>query len=138
MIFVDSNVLLDIVTADETWLAWSLDQLSDALSRGGIITDDIVYAETSVRVPTMGELDGLYARFEIELAAIPRSALFLAGKAFGRYRNAGGSRSSILPDFLIGAHAATLGVPLLTRDTRRYRSYFPQLELIAPAMPGIG
>lgn len=138
MIFVDSNVLLDIVTADGEWLPWSLDQLSLALNKGGLVANAIVYAETSVRIPTIGELDTVYARFDIDVAAIPRIALFSAGKAFGQYRSSGGARSSILPDFLIGAHAEHLEVPLLTRDTRRYRTYFPHLELIAPDSTELG
>ena len=130
--FVDSNVLLDVLTADENWLAWSFDQISRALSAGALIANDVVYAETSVRIPTMGELDIFLGRLGIEVVAIPKEALFLAGKAFGRYRDFGGSRSGVLPDFFIGAHATVLGVPLLTRDVRRYHTYFPQLELIAP------
>jgi len=111
MIFVDSNVLLDIVTADEEWLPWSLDQLSVALNRGGLVANAVVYAETSTRIPTMGELDAVYARFDIDVAAIPRIALFSAGKAFGRYRNSGGVRSSILPDFLIARMPQPLAFP---------------------------
>ena len=138
MIFVDSNVILDIVTDDKNWATWSLDQVSTALSVGPIVTNAIVYAETSVRIPTMGEMDDILARLGVEIREMPKGVLFLAGKAFGQYRNFGGSRAGILPDFLIGAHAAYLSVPLLTRDTRRYRSYFPQLELIAPDSPAIG
>ena len=67
---------------------------------------------------------------------IPREALFLAGKAFARYKGRGGTRTrtrtSALPDFFIGAHAAVPGIPLLTRDVRRYNDYFPTLELMAP------
>jgi predicted nucleic acid-binding protein len=132
MILVDSNIVLDVVTADERWLAWTLDQLNAAHAAGGLVANDIVYAEASVRVPTKAEVDDIFATLRIDIVAIPKHALFLAGKAFGRYRRSGGSRSGILPDFLIGAHAEVAGVPLLTRDVGRYRTYFPQLELIAP------
>lgn len=93
----------------------------------------MVYAELSIGFGRIEELDAVLARTEVGLEDIPRAALFLAGKAFQRYKARGGTRSGVLPDFFIGAHAAVLAVPLLTRDSRRYADYFPTLELIAPA-----
>jgi predicted nucleic acid-binding protein len=132
VILVDTNVLLDLVTDDPDWSAWSLARLEEAALAGPILINDIVYAETSIRYNRIEDLDAMLARAMIEIAATPRSALFLAGKAFRRYRAAGGTRTGVLPDFFIGAHAAVQGWPLLTRDAGRYRRYFPKLGLIAP------
>lgn len=132
MTLVDSNVLLDLVTDDPNWSEWSLAHLERAALAGPIFINDIVYAETSIRYDRMEALDKMLAETMIEIASMPRSALFLAGKAFRRYRAAGGTRTGVLPDFFIGAHAAVEGWPLLTRDAGRYRSYFPRLTLIAP------
>ena len=107
-------------------------QLDAATARGQVIMNDVVYAELSVRFRDIELLDAFVDDVGLKLAPLPRSALFVAGKAFSRYRAQGGSRSSVLPDFFIGAHTAILGVPLLTRDGRRYRTYFPKIELITP------
>lgn len=132
MILVDTNVLLDLVTDDPTWSEWSVARLEEAALAGPIFINDIVYAETSIRYLRIEDLDAMLARADIEIAPTPRSALFLAGKAFQRYRAGGGTRTGVLPDFFIGAHAAVEGWPLLTRDAGRYRTYFPKITLIAP------
>jgi len=134
MTLVDTNVLLDIVTADPDWADWSIRQLDAASLQGPVVINDIVYAELSVRFATIEAVDAVLADAGIEIAAIPRAALFLAGKVFLRYRAAGGTRTGVLPDFFIGAHAAVSRLPLLTRDARRYRTYFPSLQLIATAV----
>jgi predicted nucleic acid-binding protein len=92
----------------------------------------VVYAELSVRFATIEALDGILDDAGIVLAPMPRAALFLAGKAFQRYRATGGQRTGVLPDFFIGAHAAVARLPLISRDQQRYRTYFPTIELIAP------
>jgi hypothetical protein len=97
------------------------------------LINDVVYAELSVGFLRVEEVDATIAAAQVEVAPIPREALFLAGKAFQLYRAGGGTRSGVLPDFFIGAHAAVAKVPLLTRDARRYRSYFPTVQLIAPS-----
>ncbi|MBP2293328.1 type II toxin-antitoxin system VapC family toxin [Azospirillum rugosum] len=132
MTLVDTNVLLDLVTNDPVWADWSIRQLDSAAVKGPLIINDIVYAELSVGFERIEDLDDLLDEAGIAMDEIPREALFLAGKAFRRYRAAGGSRSGVLPDFFIGAHAAVLGLPLLTRDAKRYRSYFPSVVLMAP------
>jgi predicted nucleic acid-binding protein len=132
VILVDTNVLLDLVTDDPDWSEWSLARLEDAALAGSLLINDIVYAETSIRYERIEDLDTMLADAMIEIAPTPRAALFLAGKAFQHYRAAGGVRTGVLPDFFIGAHAAVAGWPLLTRDPRRYRTYFPKLTLIAP------
>lgn len=132
MTLVDTNVLLDLVTDDAGWADWSLERLEAAALAGPVFINDIVYAETSIRYDRIEDLDAMLAEATIEIAAAPRAALFLAGKAYRRYRAAGGTRSGVLPDLFIGAHAAVAGCPLLTRDAGRYRSYFPRVTLIAP------
>ncbi len=133
MTLVDTNVLLDLVTDDPEWAEWSLARLEEAAMAGPILVNDIVYAETSIRYARIEDLDALLAQAMIEIAPTPRAALFLAGKAFARYRRAGGARTGVLPDFFIGAHAAVEGWPLLTRDAARYRRYFPKVSLISPS-----
>lgn len=132
MILVDTNVLLDLVTNDPDWSEWSLARLEEAALAGPILINDIVYAETSIRYSRIEDLDEMLAQAMIEIAPMPRPALFLAGKAFQRYRTTGGTRTGVLPDFFIGAHAAIESWPLLTRDADRYRSYFPKIVLITP------
>lgn len=132
MTLVDTNVLLDLVTNDPVWADWSIRQLDCAASKGPLIINDVIYAELSVGFDRIEDLDELLNEAGIAMDELPREALFLAGKAFRRYRTAGGARSGVLPDFFIGAHAAVLGLPLLTRDAKRYRSYFPSVVLMAP------
>ena len=129
---VDANVLLDVVTDDPQWADWSIAQLEAASLRGSLLINDVVYAETSIRYQRIEDVDALLTDTGIEVAPMPRAALFLAGKAYSLYRRSGGTRSGVLPDFFIGAHAAVSELPLLTRDVSRYRTYFPSLALIAP------
>jgi predicted nucleic acid-binding protein len=129
---VDSNVLLDIFGQTPGWWEWSLAQLENAAARGPLLINDVIFAETSIRFPMIEDFEAALAQAGITVAPMPRMALFLAGKASVQYRNAGGARSGVLPDFLIGAHAVAEQLPLLTRDTRRYRTYFPAVRLIAP------
>lgn len=132
MTVVDTNVLLDLVTDDPKWAEWSIAQLEVASIHGPLLINDTVYAELAVRFDRIEDLDAFLDEAGLEIAPIPRTALFLAGKAFTNYRKSGGSRSGVLPDFFIGAHAAVVGLPLLTRDVGRYRTYFPSLKLITP------
>ncbi len=129
---VDSNVLLDLVTDDPVWAAWSVQQLDAASLRGPLLINDILYAEVSIRFARIEDLELLLAEGSFTMAPLPRSALFLAGKVFQRYRTAGGTRTGVLPDFFIGAHAAVAGLPLLTRDVQRYLTYYPSVTLITP------
>jgi predicted nucleic acid-binding protein len=129
---VDTNILLDLVTNDPTWADWSIARLDAAALKGPLAINAVVYAELSVRFVTIEAVDTLLNEASIAIAPIPRAALFLAGKAFQRYRAAGGARTGVLPDFFIGAHAAVTGVTLLSRDARRYRTYFPTVDLVAP------
>lgn len=132
MTLIDTNILIDIATRDPVWASWSLDQFEAAALKGPVLINDIVYAELSGRYDRIEDLDDFISQAEVEMAPIPKAALFLAGKAFMQYRKAGGTKTGVMPDFLIGAHAMAAGLPLLTRDRGRYRAYFPALELIAP------
>lgn len=131
-ILVDSNVLLDIFTEDPVWFDWSAGTLGDCASRAQLCVDPVIYAEVSVGFDRVEECDDALPTADFTRLALPWESAFLAGKAFLRYRRAGGARASPLPDFFIGAHAAIAGLPLLTRDARRYRSYFPAVRLICP------
>ena len=132
MILVDANVLLDVLTDDPRWFDWSAAQLDACAARGQVCINPIIYAEVSVGFKRIEELDDALPAEAFARLELPWEAGFLAGKAFLSYRRAQGSRTSPLPDFYIGAHAAIAGMPLLTRDARRYRTYFPRLELICP------
>ena len=132
MVFVDSNVILDVITADPIWQAWSEEQLSRWLDRGLLLINPIVYAEIAFATGEIETVDDLLPAHLYTYSPIPREAAFLAARAHAYYRARGGSRQTILADFLIGAHALVERVPLLTRDRRRYRQAFPGLQLIAP------
>ena len=129
---VDSNVLLDLITRNEEWLEWSQSMLTEAGTHGRLVINPIVYAEVSVDYDRMEDFEQALPPTFIERRALPWEAAFLAGKSFERYRRAGGTRTAPLPDFLIGAHAAVEDLTLLTRDPRRFRTYFPRLRIIAP------
>ena len=132
MTLVDTNVLLDLVTNDPNWADWSIAQLEAASLSGPLLINDVVYAELAVRYGRVENLEAFVEEAGLAMAPMPRAALFLAGKVFTQYRRSGGSRTGVLPDFFIGAHAAVNELPLLTRDVGRYRTYFPSLKLITP------
>jgi predicted nucleic acid-binding protein len=136
MTLVDSNALLDVLTDGQAWADWSQLQLERAALDGPLIINDVIYAEISTRYATVEALDSILLDLNIEVAPMPRQALFLAGKAYLQYRAAGGIRTGVLADFFIGAHAVVENLPLLTRDVRRYRNYFPTIALIAPESDG--
>ncbi|MBS0193699.1 MAG: type II toxin-antitoxin system VapC family toxin [Proteobacteria bacterium] len=132
MLLVDTNVLIDVLSDDPTWADWSLAQLRTQSRLHELAINPVIYAELSLAFESVEALDDAVAGMELTLAHLSRPALFLAGKAFVRYRRQGGSRHNVLADFFIGAHAAVAGYGILTRDVRRYRNYFPTVELIAP------
>lgn len=129
---VDSNVILDIVTEDAEWVDWSAAMLSRAARDGRLVINPLIYAEVSCRYVRIEDLDEALPAAYFTREPLPWAAGFLAARAFVGYRRRGGSRTAPLPDFYIGAHAALAGYTLLTRDPRRYRTYFPKLRLIAP------
>jgi predicted nucleic acid-binding protein len=135
-ILVDSNVLLDVITGDAVWGAWSTQALAEAADSAPLVLNPIVYAEVSIGFESIEALDRALPSALVQRAALPWEAGFLAGKCFLRYRRNGGQRRSPLPDFYIGAHAAIEKLALLTRDAARYRSYFPTVAVLAPRKAG--
>ena len=131
-VLVDANVLLDVMTEDARWLAWSAPALERAADRYRLVINPVIYAEVSIRYSRIEDLDAALPKTMFDREAIPYEAAFLAGKSFVAYRRQGGSKRSPLPDFFIGAHAAVAGYRLMTRDAARYRTYYPKLALIAP------
>jgi len=131
-VLVDSNVLLDIATDDARWGAWSSRVLEQIAGASPLVINPIIYAEVSIRYETIEELEVALPAHLFRREPLPYEAGFLAGKAFLAHRRRGGRRASPLPDFYIGAHAAVAGHKLVTRDSTRYRTHFPALELISP------
>jgi predicted nucleic acid-binding protein len=132
LVLVDTNVILDVIEDDEVWAEWSQAQMDAIAMREDLTINPVIYAELSLAFARIEELEAFVASAEFRLLETPREALFLAGKAFWAYRKQGGTRTGVLPDFFIGAHAAVMDLPLLTRDSGRYRTYFPGIQLIAP------
>lgn len=128
----DTNVLLDIATADVTWLAWSEAQLRTIAARGPVLINPIIYAELAPAFSTVADLDRWLDPALFIRSPLPYSAGWLAAQVFLKYRRGGGAKTSPLPDFYIGAHAEAEGLTLVTRDVARYRTYFPAVSLITP------
>lgn len=133
MILVDTNVLIDVLENDPVWADWSIQQLRAQSQAHDLVINPIIYAELSQTFSTFEALDEVVTDLGLLMQEVPRPALFLAGKAFVRYRKVGGGKNNVLADFFIGAHAAVNGLPLLTRDAKRYRSYFPSVALVVPS-----
>jgi predicted nucleic acid-binding protein len=132
MVLVDTNVLIDVVQDDPKWGDWSLQQLASQSQVHRLAINPVIYAELSMSYSTAEALDRVIDRMQLAFIEVPRAALFLAGRAFLRYRRRSGSKANVLADFFIGAHAAVSGAGLLTRDRRRYAEYFPTVTLITP------
>lgn len=133
-VFIDSSVLLDVFTEDPRWGTWSQTQLARAAQRGVIVINAVVVAEIAPRFSRIEALRLALPSMAV-IEEIPAAAAFLAGHAHAEYRRAGGGREAILPDFLIGAHAAVTGRPLLTRDPRRVATHIPGAKLVTPEQP---
>jgi predicted nucleic acid-binding protein len=131
-VLVDSNVLIDVATGRSAWSDWSSNALERVANEAVLVINPLVYAEVSVGFDTIEALDAALPADLYRREPLPYEAAFLAGKAFLAYRRAGGARTSPLPDFYIGAHAAVAGYRLLTREATRFRTAFPKLDLIAP------
>lgn len=128
----DSNTALDIATSDPVWHSWSQETLATALNEGEVLISPVIYAEIAPAFATEAELEEWVEIIGLKYVSLPRSAAWPAALAFKRYRRSGGPRTSLLPDFYIGAHAQVEGLTLITRDVARYRTYFPDVALIAP------
>jgi predicted nucleic acid-binding protein len=132
MILFDTNVLLDIATADPVWLAWSEKAFRSAALQGPVIVNPIIYAELAPAFTTAASLDGWLIPAIFQRRPLPFAAGWSAAQAFLKYRRSGGVKTSPLPDFFIGAHAEVEGLTLVTRDATRYQTYFPGVKLISP------
>jgi predicted nucleic acid-binding protein len=132
LILVDTNVLLDVVLDDRRWSSWSLKALAAADARDTLAVNAVIYSELSIAFARIEELEQVLAEGGLAVEPIPREALFLAGKAFMKYRKRQGVKTSVLPDFFVGAHAAVTDSAILTRDVGRYRAYFPTVMLMTP------
>lgn len=130
---VDTNVLVDVLGNDPDWADWSLAQLQAQSKVHRLIINPIIYSELSLMFSSFEPLDQVLEQMALPMLEIPKPALFLAGKAFVQYRRNGGVKNNVLGDFFIGAHAAVKRLPVLTRDTRRYKNYFPSVNLVAPS-----
>jgi Predicted nucleic acid-binding protein, contains PIN domain len=133
VLLVDTNVLVDVLADDPAWADWSVRQLRAQSQVHDLIINPVIYAELSLTFDSVEALNDAIDEMHLTMQELPRAALFLAGRAFVKYRRAGGRRNNVLADFFIGAHAAVLDCAILTRDARRYRNYFPRVELIVPA-----
>ncbi|MCM2461759.1 type II toxin-antitoxin system VapC family toxin [Pseudomonas sp. CG7] len=133
MILVDTNVLIDVLEDDPVWADWSIEQMRAQSKIHNLVINPVIYAELSQTFSTFEALDEVVEEMGLLMQEVPRPALFLAGKAFVRYRKMGGGKNNVLADFFIGAHAAVKRLPLLTRDAKRYRSYFPSVQLVVPS-----
>ena len=129
---VDTNVLVDVLEDDPDWAEWSISQLRSQSKVHRLIINPIIYSELSLTFSAVEAMDETLSLMEIPMVEIPKAALFLAGKAFVQYRRKGGTKTNVLGDFFIGAHAAVSGLPVLTRDVRRYAHYFPSVRLVSP------
>ena len=132
MLLVDTNVLIDVLEDDPDWADWSIRALQHHARVHVLAINPVIYAELSLTFSTVEALDDAVTGFGLVLRELPRDALFLAGKAFAAYRRRGGTKTSVLADFFIGAQAAVERWPILTRDGLKYRSYFPTVDLIMP------
>jgi hypothetical protein len=131
MILVDTNVLVDVIHIDPIWLDWSLRELSKAKAQS-IVTNFVVYAELHTHDTAGPYIDAFLDKLGVQVLGLSRPAAQLAAHAFRAYRQRGGTKTGVLPDFFIGAHAQADGHKLLTRDAGRYKTYFPKIKLICP------
>jgi predicted nucleic acid-binding protein len=132
LILVDTNVLLDVLQNDKQWGPWALQALEFAAAQDALAVNSVIYAELSIAFARIEELEQVLTDGRLSVEPIPREALFLAGKVFLQYKKRQGNKTSVLPDFFIGAHAAVSGSQILTRDVARYRAYFPTVKLLTP------
>jgi len=132
MVLVDTNVLVDVLERDPQWWMWSIGQMQNLSATHRLTINAVIYAELAATHSSAAILDQKIAIMNLAFEEIPRSAAFLAGKAFVLYRRRGGKKSGVLADFFVGGHAAALGCSILTRDPSKYAAYFPNVPLITP------
>ena len=131
-VLVDSNIILDVFLNDLKWGDWSESKLEEYSDQTSLYINSIIYSEISIGFELIEDLESAINKAGFHMLDIPKEALFLAGKAYVKYKRRTGSKRAPLPDFFIGAQAAVMNLDLLTRDVSRYQSYFPTVKLIAP------
>ena len=131
-VMVDSCVYLDVFTQDSQWFTWSSQTLAAVVNRGAVVLNPAIYAEISVRFARVEDLEALLPGDSFAYHPIPREAAFLAGKCYLKHHRRQGSKATPLPGFFIGVHAAVAKLELVTRDPRRFQTYFPTVNLITP------
>jgi predicted nucleic acid-binding protein len=131
-VLVDSNIVLDVFLNDPKWADWSESKLDEYDQLGILYINSIVYSEISIGFKRIEDLESAIAKAGLQMLEIPKEALFLAGKAYLKYKKRKGTKRTPLPDFFIGAQAAVQNLDLITRDVYRYQSYFPTVKLITP------
>jgi predicted nucleic acid-binding protein len=129
---IDTNVLIDVTAGSGRWFSWSARRLAEVADQERVVINQVVFAEASMRFESFEDFQQLIDSAGVGCESLPWKGAFEAGSAFLAYRRQGGLRDTILPDFLIGAHARAGNHRILTRDPRRYRAYFPDVEIIAP------
>ena len=129
---VDTNILIDVLNNEPRWADWSIHQLRVQSKIHVLSINPIIYSELSCAFSKIEDLDGVVQVMGLKYVQMPKPALFLAAKAFQAYRKKGGTKHNILGDFFVGAHAAVSRLPVLTRDTQRYKTYFPSVQLVSP------
>lgn len=132
IVLLDTCVITDLSNPKSDWFEWSARTLEELDHQHKFIINPIIYAECSVGYNTIEELESVLQFLDFEIKEIPKEALFLAGKAFLKYKKNKGSKTNVLPDFFIGAHAAVEGYKLMTRDKGRFSTYYPTVELVMP------
>ena len=125
----DTNVLLDVFLPDATNGPLSGDLLRAAKERGALLVCDVVYAELVPRFASRDALDSALRLIGATVSPIDTDIAYTAGLRWGQYRRAGGPRTRILADFLIGAHAIAAADTFLSRDRGFYSTYFPELQV---------
>jgi predicted nucleic acid-binding protein len=130
---VDTNILIDVLNNEPIWADWSIQQLREQSEIHVLTINPIIYAELSPAFNEIEELDNHLKTMKLNMVQMPKLALFLASKAFQAYRQRGGLKLNILSDFFIGAHASANQIPILTRDTQRFKTYFPTVPLVSPS-----
>jgi predicted nucleic acid-binding protein len=131
-VLVDSNIILDVFLNDLKWGDWSESKLEEYSDQTSLYINSIIYSEISIGFELIEDLESAISKAGFHMLEIPKEALFLAGKAYVKYKRRRGAKRTPLPDFFIGAQAAVMNLNLLTRDISRYQSYFPTVKLIAP------
>lgn len=129
---VDSNVVMDLLEPGSAWSGWARKQISEARLSGELVFNVVIAAEVAHKFLSAASYDAVFTSSLWTFEHVPREAALIAGWAHREYRARGGQRAQTLPDFLIGAHAVVSSHVLLTRDAKRYRTYFPDAKLVAP------